>query len=1160
MKKLLKVVLAFSTILAYSSVFAEGTTYYAVGGGTKNQHAYTWTTTDNWRLDGVNGTTLPEVTPQEGDIVVFDKKLTISALVGNDYGAHPPALHKLIFNVGGCTIHQGHVALQTSGEGLLIADGVKGEMTWWAGIYLDGDGEVPIYVPSGFEFKLQKGMDVSGNTVLVKTGGGEFCTAFQDRNNYKPKKTILLGGTISPRAKGATKNHEFIWGSNDGGSRLKLRPFNNDDTSWTLDGGAMIESNVVDNTTHGITSSHTKNGYVRFIGKPAIAEHRFTGQLYGTAGIDFSPTAKQDDGSDYVFTIAKSVSTEGGALIVSNATLRLAEGASFTALKSLVLKDGGTFSVAADSGANFIGHRLEVEAGGKLSLPADIKLYFKSAYLEGVRLKQGTYTATGANGTMAAEWIMGDGVVEVSPIRIVDPIVLSVPDGSVWNLPDAIDAYNSEHGTAISVESINGGADKDRTLVKTGTGTLSMTNALQFYTGEIDVREGVVDCKCRYSLGADTANSFINVRDGATITCVMTNNTQQFNQNQTFYIAGEGFNGQGVLRTGTDFFAWGSYGAFGDHIVLEGDARVCHGEWRALPDSSVTLNGYTLTYYSINRGGDKSVFFSSVKDNGKIIFDGSSQRQQNVTFEGTDPNNTIEFRNKGGWRCWRSSMSGEGKNVWKFNFGTGSNYFHGDESILGRESGKNTFGNHWVIPEGATVYQTSQNNTQGSSLYLYGIISGAGGIAMDKGGAFKAIHLFNPANTFSGTLTVNRGTAWFYEPGTLPKAASLVVDRDLPFEVNKEAKLPAFFGVAFASVNAHDLGSCVLKGSYIGRVQGGIGRFTSVEKSGDNTIEYYSQLGAPLLDIKAGTLKLPRGAAPGLWEGTNYYEDVARAFAGTAPATNLVMRGPQTANAEALENYTPSGDKRLMTYSGYIWNRTGADANWTFVSSVGGPVKIAIDGEEVLATSGSELKKVQKTLTPGAHTFEYRSYKGKPVATDWGENCGFMYDTQGRADPWTNECVRCVDPGDGSLFTRSLDSADLPAFDAIHIAAGAMLDINGNTYSVANISGAGTVTSSATDAMAAPKLVMSGMTVNVGVNETLTVAVPCEFGADFEVSVTNVAQAIPGKHVAFVADKGITGASSIRVVADDGSQWTARLASDGKSLEVCRTGFILIFR
>lgn len=126
-------VAAVCAALATGGLWAAGTTYYAAGGGTKNSFSYSWRSADNWRLDGANGTQIPETPPQEDDIVVFDKK--IDNMSGAPDGDLLPALHKLVFNVGN-TIHQGYICLKAGGEGLVMKDGVS--MGWWAGCVSSG--------------------------------------------------------------------------------------------------------------------------------------------------------------------------------------------------------------------------------------------------------------------------------------------------------------------------------------------------------------------------------------------------------------------------------------------------------------------------------------------------------------------------------------------------------------------------------------------------------------------------------------------------------------------------------------------------------------------------------------------------------------------------------------------------------------------------------------------------------------------------------------------------------------------------------------------------------------------------------------------------------------------------------------------------------------
>ena len=182
-------------------------------------------------------------------------------------------------------------------------------------------------------------------------------------------------------------------------------------------------------------------------------------------------------------------------------------------------------------------------------------------------------------------------------------------------------------------------------------------------------------------------------------------------------------------------------------------------------------------------------------------------------------------------------------------------------------------------------------------------------------------------------------------------------------------------------------------------------------------------------------------------------------------------------------------------------------------------------------------------------------------ATDWPMNFGFEMTAGSVGTSNTNIFVDVVDPGDGSLFTRTTNAVEnLPAFDAIHVATGATLDLNGNRYVANDICGAGAVTNTATDASAEPKLVMKAMTIDAAKNETLKVDVPVELDANFTVNVTNVANRLRVRHTILTAKEAFTAPTAITVTADDGSNWSAGLSADGRSLELVKTGLVIFIR
>lgn len=243
----------------------------------------------------------------------------------------------------------------------------------------------------------------------------------------------------------------------------------------------------------------------------------------------------------------------------------------------------------------------------------------------------------------------------------------------------------------------------------------------------------------------------------------------------------------------------------------------------------------------------------------------------------------------------------------------------------------------------------------------------------------------------------------------------------------------------------------------------------------------------------------------------------------------------------------------------------------TFAQSIGGRARLEVNGEAVIDAAGVNTRTAaQAVLQPGANAFAFRAHNCAPYCTDaeekagmWSRYAGLVWDAEGRAPSSplaTNNFARLVDPGDGSLFTRSASPTEnLPVFDAIRLGAAATLDINGTAYTAQDLSGGGTVLSSATDAEAAPSLTLRKLTVDAGARETLRVEVPVVFADGFTLAVTNAAAA-KGAWTILAAAAPMADVPHLVVTGDDGRKWTAALSPDGRSLDLAHTGLTFILR
>lgn len=950
-----------------------------------------------------------------------------------------------------------------------------------------------------------------------------------------------------------------------------------------LSGNIMLKDGGLSSTTDLPTTNHgvyddSGSRSLTISGTPKSTALYFAGGFHEKVSFIFAPSVP-----GCTFTAARAASTTTGDLTVSNGTFCVAEGASFAKLAHLYVKDQGVLSLASDAGAVTSGY-IELTGSGVVDVGAGIVWEIPKLIHTGTAVPDGDYTSA------TCDWVTGEGTVRVNHRKnYVNPIYLDVASDATMSVAEALTAYNAAHeGESVSVESLNGGADASRTLVKTGAGLLKMDQAIPDFTGEVHIEAGVLRTEVRYSIGKESnSNAPVYVYSGATMYTLTTNSNM--NVGRTVHIAGTGASGyQGALQCGNTFSGnYHLYNVFGGKIILDEDASARVGTWIEVADQ-LTLNGHTLTVIGNNGSSNDSPFhLRTVTDNGHIVVQNAEWRSEpRVTFNGTDPNNSVTMKSRGGIRFTSNSptVDGSGVKAWKFQFEGPNSVFYGDYHVSARDSGNNRLISPTILD--TMVSAVYQGDRRRGCLFVDVPLSGTGGFKTEGGRNFF-LHLLNSDNSFTGGLTFDRGVIWAYPNGSVPVNGPVTLQpSQATYNVvgnsNNNLNFQNYFdGIAFMQPDTYALPELISKGAYPARVQNGQGAWQKVTQNGAGGLEYYTELGAPLLDVKKGFVKLPRGAAAGLWEGTNICADAAAAktaYESTTTYTNLAVRGPTSALQMEGYNYTSWKPKECITYSGYIWNRGATDVTWTLASALqNGSVTVKIDGTPVLTAAASKLVSANVTLTPGPHAFEYRAYCENSAAapyapTGWAAKFGFVYDVQGRNDTSSPDNFKpCVDTGDGALFTRTANtSAHLPVFDEMKFAAGTSLDVNGNAYTAARMRGWPTVTSSATDASANPSFAISDKLVvdgaDLAADRTLTVQMPFSFGETGGILATNLATATHGRYTiarttdAAGMDFGSAGFTRSRVQTDE-RNWLVYPSADGKELVLeYSASTLLIFR
>ena len=236
--------------------------------------------------------------------------------------------------------------------------------------------------------------------------------------------------------------------------------------------------------------------------------------------------------------------------------------------------------------------------------------------------------------------------------------------------------------------------------------------------------------------------------------------------------------------------------------------------------------------------------------------------------------------------------------------------------------------------------------------------------------------------------------------------------------------------------------------------------------------------------VAEGTLCLPP-RQPGWYQGTIDHGGLATA------ARNLTAPNPRTAvvlASDQANSRTRLDDGARWSigaawptnltecYSGYIWNRTDANVNWTLYKNFDDTIDLWLDGVSVAVTGGNSWDAIglmQLTLTPGPHSLEVRfgqsgggagpTTAAAIVAAGWPADVALGIDTQGRNTAVKENFVKLQDPGDGSLLTCTPYSGDTGTLSGVtvDVADGAVLDLGGIPRDGLTVSGEGTVINSA---------------------------------------------------------------------------------------------------
>ncbi len=656
-----------------ASIAAKAETWYWVGGNVNASGQRLWHGLNNWtNANGVAGD------PARGDIAVLNDNPRLGPYMvckstGDDWNAAASSarlpLDAIVFDGFKKSCNQGNFALICGGNGIKVL-GSYGGVSHYTGILLEGEGEVPIdIVEAGSEFRSQmrmiarKDFDNKCNPTLVKKGAGTFVSYYQAGNRtYEIPLTKIQQGKFDVTTGRTLTNVEFRFDSNDGSARLKWGHGSNELPLVLGAGCAISESADVANTEHGFECTY--NQQLQFTGTPSIQTMTFTGTFYGGAGLLWNPGS-----ADYTFVCSSAVSATTGGVEVASGTVKLTNGASFTALTSLKVGAAGVFDVETGSGANFHAETLDLYTGSTLKLASGVTLTVGAAALDGLPIMAGTYASAEGAGVKYAAWIEGDGtvVVETGSASAYNWVGGGADTGIATEGNWSPETPELDSGNAFALFAQNGAA---ATMVRNAAfAGLSLQNGFAFSgTGTLGVGDLGISA---LDVASETSYSF-----GAPLEATA-NQTWAIGTNNTFHVTG-GFKGSGnvkaegdgVLNIGPGAGYTGSID-IGTKVTISGlnalgengtVARV-RNDSGAIAFLSAT-NAANVTFYSAGAARDSNI----LSFQGYNVFNGSVTNNM-ITYEVED-GATVEFAQR------------HSANVIRYK-GNGNVVFRGRETLSG---------------------------------------------------------------------------------------------------------------------------------------------------------------------------------------------------------------------------------------------------------------------------------------------------------------------------------------------------------------------------------------------------------------------------------------------------------------------------------------------
>lgn len=742
---------------------------------------------------------------------------------------------------------------------------------------------------------------------------------------------------------------------------------------------------------------------------------------------------------------------------------------------------------------------------------------------------------------------------------------------------------------------------------KKGAGWLQSSVKMSSFLGEIRIEEGGFIVTTNLMTGADSYDSapIVRVSSGATFmlrataaTCAA-NKLKLYNE---FYLVGDGFQGMGAMCSANGNSQYGP--ACNGPWHLESDVTIYRatsqrwdvGDTTGNKRFFIDMQGHDLRYVKANGASSSADWVFSVgtqvKNPGSILVDGQSVMfQASGDFEG-DASNELTFTNGCSIHMLNvNTTSKPGRIPWQVRIHSGASLLCDGTQCGYYATNANSFVGPIEIGSG-TLKVSGEKLDAIRGTTFHQSLTGAGGLFANNcwlqfvnGGK----DLTGPI-VVDGTLSTNElgcGLAfWSRDSVPLQCEKIALTNAQIRFVETKE-KNWNFPPLEFHVSSGEREISPAAEGGFV----------AGLKKTGAGTLVVsspYSITG--VTEVVEGTLRIGQCPNVGLYCGQCLATNTPTYFAPLGqniPVWQIMHNyGFEFTNRidYGLTALTTAGDSLwkgdasqykyvMVTYAGYIWNRSNETKKWTFAGAAGSHTTFRFDDEERYFYSSYQTgKKATFDVTPGPHKVYWSTYaktnEGGPEGKNWtnmdwkinGKSAGIMYDPQGRDSTSAADYIYMIDPGDGSLFTQSTNETvaigKAAAIRSLRFGETGVLDVYGNAYVVDKLVGVGgTLTNSV---VSAPRLTVtdSWLVTNyeIGRGTPLRAHIPLVFSDGAVLKVADDVKLRNGTYVILSADEPIAGCPILES-SETTRSLTLRKSADGRALTLTRSnGFVLIYR